>query len=1305
MLVLTAALIAPIFIDWANFRADFEREASRVLGRQVEVKGAVTARLLPFPSVTFEDVRVDGGASGEPAMAIETFSMDAELAPLMRGELLIFDMRLVRPRATVSIAEDGTVDWAIRPSSPFDPRQVTLEKVTITEGQVIIHHAAGGRDHMLTEVNAVLSATSLAGPWRIDGSARLDGMVTRLDVSTGAVGEDGKMRVRIRAAPERYAFDLETDGHAAVAAGALSYEGTFRLTARQDDRKDRLRGADGDTFAVSADGGAKEPQPPAYRVRGSFALTHLGVEVPEFRFETGSLDDPYTADGKASIALGPDPRFRIEADGAQIRFADAVAEDEMGGGIALAARLAGLREALADLPKPVIPGSIDVNLPAIVAGDTTIRDVRLSSEPNEQGWAINTLSATLPGRATLEANGQLFTGEDDFGFSGRMVLAINQPSGFAAWLSKEVDEPIRRLSRAGFQADVVLNEHVQEFRNLHLALGDAEFSGSMVNDQPADARPSLQIDLDGGRLDVEGLAAFAALFVSDSGATRWDDRDLDLKVRAGPVVVAGIAAESLDTQLRLRDDTLEIDKLALDGLEGASISATGKVKGIGSAPVGSIDATLLSDDLGRLVGLLAERFPNNAALAALDARADAYPGLLAEANVGVVGSLVAGDGDQRQLAVSAQGKAGGSQFSLTMSGEGEPDELLEASFKVNFSATNDDPAPLYALYGLPALPFNFAEAARTELSMEGTLAEGAATRFRFEAEGLSAAFDGTVGAAEGAISAQGKASVEADDLEPWLMTAGQTLPGMGLGLPTRLAGDLDLRNGLLVISNLSGKLAGIGVSGDVNAAMRDGLPHITGAIDTDSFDLALPAESIFGTGAFAAGDGIWPQAPFEPKARPPFTADIQLTAGRLSVGSFTQAANAQMTARFDREGLRLSDLGADYRGGRLTGLIELTNNAGTGLLSAQLRLDRGDLAAMLPEAGIAGRGDFGVSVTASGKSVDGLVASLAGSGTAALSRLSVPGLNPGALPALLASADEMGTQIDAEKTADFAPALVGNGRFEAGKAELALTIAAGVVRTPPVRLEQPEAVLTVEPRIDLANGTVGATGTIEYRPSVDDRVAGAEPAVRFSAEGALGGVSVSYDTQPLAQYLTQRALEREQARVEAMQAVLLERQRLRREARYYAALRDERARLEEERRAREEAERLAAEEAARKAAEEAARRAEEEAASGDEAGPGAVEEEARQPEQDEAARRAAEEAARSPEEAQPPVQQPAPEQPATQPSAEPLTLPQRGTRAPGLPGVDVAPLAPAAPRPENQVDSNGQGTLSLDNLMKLLQSQ
>ena len=88
----------------------------------------------------------------------------------------------------------------------------------------------------------------------------------------------------------------------------------------------------------------------------------------------------------------------------------------------------------------------------------------------------------------------------------------------------------------------------------------------------------------GGALDVDGLAAFASLFVSEQGANRFADRDLDIKVKAGPVSAGGLTAETVDTALRLRDGALEIDRLSIGGLAGATISATGKIKDFPASP-------------------------------------------------------------------------------------------------------------------------------------------------------------------------------------------------------------------------------------------------------------------------------------------------------------------------------------------------------------------------------------------------------------------------------------------------------------------------------------------------------------------------------------------------------------------------------------------------------------------------------------------------------------------------------------------------------------------------------------------------
>ena len=123
-LTLVTALVAPYFINWSHYRADFEREASRILGKQVIVAGSASARLIPFPSVTFEDVIV--GDPQAPLVTAGRFSLDAELSPFLRGEILIFDMRLEKPRIRLRLDDNGLPDWPLGEGGPVDPQRVVL---------------------------------------------------------------------------------------------------------------------------------------------------------------------------------------------------------------------------------------------------------------------------------------------------------------------------------------------------------------------------------------------------------------------------------------------------------------------------------------------------------------------------------------------------------------------------------------------------------------------------------------------------------------------------------------------------------------------------------------------------------------------------------------------------------------------------------------------------------------------------------------------------------------------------------------------------------------------------------------------------------------------------------------------------------------------------------------------------------------------------------------------------------------------------------------------------------------------------
>ena len=57
IIALLAALIGPYYIDWNQFRPQFEAEAGKIIGVPVRVAGELDARLLPAPTLRLRGVK------------------------------------------------------------------------------------------------------------------------------------------------------------------------------------------------------------------------------------------------------------------------------------------------------------------------------------------------------------------------------------------------------------------------------------------------------------------------------------------------------------------------------------------------------------------------------------------------------------------------------------------------------------------------------------------------------------------------------------------------------------------------------------------------------------------------------------------------------------------------------------------------------------------------------------------------------------------------------------------------------------------------------------------------------------------------------------------------------------------------------------------------------------------------------------------------------------------------------------------------------------------------------------------------
>ncbi|MDE1994415.1 MAG: AsmA family protein, partial [Rhizobiaceae bacterium] len=796
VVVLFLALLAPLFIDWTDFRKNFEDQASRIIGKKVTVHGTVDARLLPFPSVTLHDVRVGQEEDGTPLVQIAQFSMDAELAPFLSGEALIFDMRISQPKVRLRLLKDGTLDWMRGSQAEIPAKTVVLENVHVDGGDIQFIDEQSGRTRHVTGFNAEMSAKSLAGPWRIEGDASLDGEHGNFTLSSSQPDDNGVLRVRTRLQPDRHPLNVDLDGELKLINSRPDYIGFF--TAGIEDKE---------THKPSDE----QVQP---RAKGRFELTNERIRVPEYRLEVGAADDPYVVTGEATLDTGSKPEFLLTADGQQIdvnrlgNTQGTTGKTTRNPAVSARQRLNSLIAIAAEIPIPQVPGKATFRLPAIVAGDTTIRDVQLDLEPAGTGWKIDHAIGTLPGRTQVEAKGNL-TLQGEPNFIGNLVVASNQPSGLASWLAGSVDPAIRQLRQAGFSADVDLRHEEQRFENLEIAVGSATLKGQIDRQAQADNQPpKLAVDLSGDALDLDALRALTSLFTGqDAGDTLLDHR-ITAHLKADKFAAFGVQADNVETSFGIADGALTLDKLTVSNVAGAEITATGRADGSLLDYKGSGEITFKAADPGPFFEMLSQHLPHHPALDRLVRNAAWY------GNTALRGALTLGGDQGDGLAVTLAGVSNGSRVNLdyrmsdllALTGKGTT--TLEATLE------NSVTSILFGQAGLDPLPVDADANGRLTLKVTANGTDPADAALTFATDKTSFTANGKVDVRPNSfLNGNIVLSLESADIDPYFVMNGIGVPQMGTGLPVKFQANATLDADKVVLSDMKGLLADNNVSG------------------------------------------------------------------------------------------------------------------------------------------------------------------------------------------------------------------------------------------------------------------------------------------------------------------------------------------------------------------------------------------------------------------------------------------------------------------------------------------------------------
>src|SRR6202043_1060044 len=131
-----AALVGPYFVDWNQFRPQFEAEATRIVGAPVRVGGELDARLLPAPSLRLRSAVV-GGANDLGKVRADKLDVEFSLSALMRGEWRANQLTISGMALDLGLDPKGRIDWPTS-SGKFNLGSLSIDRLNLT-GRVALH--------------------------------------------------------------------------------------------------------------------------------------------------------------------------------------------------------------------------------------------------------------------------------------------------------------------------------------------------------------------------------------------------------------------------------------------------------------------------------------------------------------------------------------------------------------------------------------------------------------------------------------------------------------------------------------------------------------------------------------------------------------------------------------------------------------------------------------------------------------------------------------------------------------------------------------------------------------------------------------------------------------------------------------------------------------------------------------------------------------------------------------------------------------------------------------------------------------
>jgi uncharacterized protein involved in outer membrane biogenesis len=1102
IIALVAALVGPYFIDWNQFRPQFEAEATQVIGAPVRVGGELGARLLPTPSLRLRSVVV-GGPNDLGKVRADKLDVEFSLGSLMRGEWRATELTINGMALDLGLDGQGRIDWPAS-TGKFNLGSLSIDRLNLT-GRIALHDAASRGTLEFNDIAFSGDVRSLAGSVRGDGNFQLSGSRYPFRVSSGQTPDGNGTRIHLNIDPGARPLSADLEGMLSFEARAPHFEGALVLATPPGLK------ASGDV-----------PIPP-WRISARVKADPAAARLEQVEASYGAEESALKFAGTGEVRFGASPLLRAALTARQLDADRFIGKDNNkdNAGAEPVRWLPGLRALLGGIPQPPIPTQIEFSSEQIMLGGRPLQNLAAELHADAGSWRVERLDFRAPGATRFSLGAGNARVDPSSGFLGALSVESSDPDTLVAWLQGRGEVVYRSQKPLRLNGNVSLAGGRLAIEALKAEIDGGALEGRLALSQPAGGGSRFDAELKAERLDLDAAAAFARALAGPQA--EWPDQAL-VSLDIAHAISAGQDLHPFTAKLGYGPKTIALEQLKIGDPDSVMVEGSGDFDRVNATGKLALNSNAAS--LDRITGLMAPLAP---ALASRLNAAAAGPGpARLKLNLDLQGNAEHPDRANARAVLDLDAPQLKGAVTLTATPvlaalRGiDLDALRRSETSIETRLSADRGATLLMLLGLDGTIAAGEGPMQFEGSATGMWQAPLRLKAKISGAGLDAEAQGTAEPWAAEPRASATLTVRSINLAPLFDLKPTDTLAQNVSLSARVA----LAGNLLSLDDLDSAMAGSRLRGHL-ALTLDETRNVEGEVGLDTLDLAP---------AFALAIGAAGRDATEPLGNGLLKGwrgriGFQALRGLLPGGGELRPVGGAIKG--DGQSLSFDAIKGKIGGGEASATIDAKQTAAGVALNARVQFSAVDGAA-LHYRGLAmpaGRASMQMTLASQGRSASALTGALSGSGTMTLESASVAGLDPRAFEAAIRASDS-GQATDDIKLRQIIEPVLSAGALSVASAQIPFNIRDGRLRVGATTLDAEGARAIISGGYDIPADQADIRAIMT---STSAGPASSRPEIQLFAVGAPDALDRTVDVAALSSWLAVRAIDRETRRLDSIE--------------------------------------------------------------------------------------------------------------------------------------------------------------------------